>query len=195
MSFYDYRTFPIVSQLVDVIRDVLPLVFREGVGALDLFSPSPEVYIQDPNDIRLMILPVKWQGKMVDAAEFSGDRAHAWKPAATGQQILEAVPTLARLVRQSFVTNAMYSMSRPGCEIVPHIDREEAIGEVLRLHIGLTCPPGDCALIVDGERREWQDGEALLFDSARVTHSAHNRTERPRMILILDLDRKALGVA
>lgn len=63
---------------------------------------------------------------------------------------------------------------------------------MLRLHVGLRCPAGDCALDVAGERREWRDGEALLFDSARVLHSAWNRTAAPRMIAIVDLDRRAL---
>ncbi len=182
-GFIDHRQHPEIVMLANELIRVWPSLFSEAVEALGLFIKSPEIHIQNPDDIRLMILPLKWRGAMADELE----------QLETGSRIIESAPIAGGLARHPLVVSAMYSMSMPGCELIPHKDNESHLGDVWRLHIGLSCPPGDCALIVDGDRREWSDGEILLFDSARVTHSAHNRTARPRLILIVDIDRKALS--
>lgn len=180
-GFIDYRAYPALSSLIADMVARWPELLREAIGAIGHFVPSPEVDIQDADDIRLFILPIKWRGEMADQLEQLCD----------GDKILEAVPVAASLARHPLVPTALFSMSMPGCELIPHVDNESHIGEVLRLHIGLSCP-ADCALIVGDETRAWHDGEVLMFDSARVVHSAHNRSNAPRLILILDVDRKAL---
>jgi hypothetical protein len=192
VSFIDYRAFPIIADLVERLKAAAPDLAIEAISGMDCFSPSPERYIMDQNDVRLFILPVRWQCVTVDKAGLEKDDYRTWRPSVPADQLMKAAPLLAQMTADPLVVNALYSLSVPGCEIVPHIDRESAIGAVYRLHIGLRCPAGDCALIVDGERREWQDGEALLFDSARVEHSAHNRTRQARLIAIIDLDREAM---
>lgn len=181
-GFIDYRSWPALMPLAADMADQYPALFREAVDAIGMFVPSPEIHIQNPEDVRLFILPVKWRGAMADELE----------QLSSGDRILEVVPAAVSLARHPLVRSAMYSMSLPGCMLIPHIDNESHLGDVWRMHVGLSCPPGDCALIVDGERREWRDGEVFMFDSARVEHSAFNRTAAPRMILILDVDRKAL---
>lgn len=190
MSFMRPEDYPAIAPLIDRLSGKVQDLAIEGVKGIEFFSPSPEVYIMD--DIRLFILPAKWQGAMVDSAEYSTKDDRAWKPRATTLEMALATASLRHIVDDPIVVNAMYSLSVPGCEIVPHIDRESAIGEVYRLHLGLRCPDGDCALTVDGETRRWEDGQFMLFDSARVTHSAHNRTAEPRLILIVDIDRRAM---
>ncbi len=187
-GFYDIDAFPAARSLAADLRRSAKALTMEAVDALSCFSPSPEYRIMDPDDVRLFIMPLRWMGIPMDRIEH-GD---GWRPVVDGAHLMAAAPLLARLSDNPLVVNAMYSLSMPGCEITPHIDNESHIGDVLRLHLGLNCPAGDCALIVDGERREWRDGEILLFDSARVVHSAFNRTASPRLILILDLDRPAL---
>lgn len=188
----DWRSCPAAVPLVQQLLAHHEDLASEAIDNLDCFSPSPERYIMDPDDVRLYILPAIWQRQRVDRAALEDGDYRAWRPVASPGRLATATAVLAHLVDHPLVVNAMYSLSFPGCEITPHIDREEAIGEVLRLHVGLRCPVGDCALVVDGERREWRDGEAFIFDSARVTHSAHNRTGQPRLIAIIDLDRQAL---
>lgn len=190
MSFLQVDDYPILAPLIERLQVKAGELAVESVMGIDFFSPSPEVYIMD--EIRLFILPAKWQGKMVDAADYKQTDDRAWKPSASPLQMAFATAHLRRLVDDPLVVNSMYSLSVPGCDIRPHIDRESAIGEVYRLHLGLRCPDGDCALTVDGDTRRWKDGEFMLFDSARVTHSAHNRTLEPRMILIVDIDRAAM---
>lgn len=186
MSFIDHRAIPALVPLVDLLCHRAPDLAGEAVAGLDFFSPSPEYRIMA--EPRLFILPARWQRQLIDQV----DDYHGWQPAVDRGRMAVATRLLAYLTHHPLVVSAMYSMSVPGCEIVPHVDNESAIGDVLRLHVGLRCPAGDCALEVAGERREWRDGEALLFDSARVEHSAWNRTAEPRMIAIIDLDRQAL---
>lgn len=192
-AFMDYRDFPAVIDLVERLKAAAPDLALEAIAGMDCFSPSPERYIIDENDVRLFILPVRWQGQTVEQAALEPNDYRTWRPSVPADQLMKAAPMLVALTADPLVVNAMYSLSVPGCEVTPHIDRESAIGEVYRLHIGLRCPVGDCALIVDGERKEWRDGEALLFDSARVEHSAHNRTRQARLIAIVDLDRRLIG--
>lgn len=180
-SFMDYRSYPALVPVIEQLVERWPDLLREAVHSLDLFARSPEVHIQDPDDIRLFVLPLKWQGAMADQ----------YVELCNGGQILDSVPTAADLVRHPLVVSALYSMSMPGCEITPHLDNESSIGDVWRVHIGLSCP-ADCALIVNGDSRGWRDGEVLMFDSARVEHSAYNHSGQPRMVLILDVDRKAI---
>lgn len=178
-GFINPGDYPALESLLGKFADRWPEIFREGVEAINLFYQSPEVNIQDADDVRLYLLPVKWQGEMAD------------KQLPAGEVILDCVPTAAALSALPLVVSVQYSMSMPGCEISPHVDNEQWIGDVWRCHLGLSCP-ADCALTVDGTTREWVDGQTLVFDSARVEHSAYNRSSRPRMILIIDVDRKAL---
>lgn len=180
-GFIDNRDYPALAPLVAELIECCPELLREAIGAIQHFVPSPEIHIQDADDIRLFILPVKWRGEMADELAQLCD----------GGEILEALPVAASLARHPLVPTALFSMSMPGCELVPHVDNESHIGDVLRLHIGLSCP-ADCALTVGEETRTWHDGEVLMFDSARVQHSAFNRGTAPRLILILDVDRQAL---
>ena len=87
------------------------------------------------------------------------------------------------------IVNCGYSLLLPGTEIVPH---EGYTSDVVRLHIGLRVPDGDCALVVGGEARRWYAGGYLFFDDT-IEHSAHNRTDGERMVLLLDLDRVAIS--
>lgn len=176
MSFMDYREHPAIAPVVDQLVMNHRQLRDEAVAGLDHFMPSPERYIME--EVGLFVLPARWQG----------ERSTAVLPEAGA-----ATQLLGALTDSPAVANAIYSMSIPGCEIVPHIDGDHAIGEVYRVHVGLDCPEGDCALIVDGERREWRTGQAFMFDSARVEHSAHNRTSQCRMIAIVDFYRALAG--
>lgn len=191
-GFLEWRQFAGLKDLGQRLESLAQELKFEAVKGLDCFSPSPERFIMDENDVRLFVLPVRWQGRRVDQVALDPSDYRTFKPSVSPAEMIRATPLLTGLSYHPLIVNAMYSMSMPGCEIIPHIDRDEAIGEVYRMHVGLSCPEGDCALIVDGERREWRDGEVFMFDSARVEHSAHNRTRFCRLIAIIDVDRRAL---
>ena len=103
------------------------------------------------------VFPLKWQGKIVN---------DVW-------------PWL----RSDMVLNAGYSRMAPGTEIEEHVGYTD---DVLRLHIGLSCPARNCAIQVGDQVRSWRNGEVLLFDDT-IEHSAWNRADRDRVILLVDL--------
>lgn len=74
-----------------------------------------------------------------------------------------------------------FSIMRPGCEIHPHVNN---INYVLRGHLCLTTNE-NCALIVNDETKNWQVGELLVFDDTNM-HSAYNRGETDRVVLLFD---------
>ena len=111
---------------------------------------------------------LKWQGQMLPGWE----RHYAGALAAVCPAIV----------------NCGYSLLLPGTEIIPH---EGYTSDVVRMHLGLVVPEGDCALVVGGERRQWAQGKILFFDDT-VEHSAHNRADSERIVLLLDLDRKLI---
>lgn len=119
-------------------------------------------FIEWPEDLHgggWDVFALKWQGKCVYGA-------WSW-------------------LQHDMVRNAGYSRMAPGTVIVPHVGYTN---EVLRLHLGLDCPVGDCAIQVGDEIRAWRDGEVLLFDDT-VEHSAWNRTDRERVVLLVDLQK------
>ena len=91
---------------------------------------------------------------------------------------------------QPLVFNAGFSVLRPGAAIRPHVGYTS---DVLRLHLGLVVPCGDpsrAGIRVGHETRGWSEGECLLFDDTQE-HSAWNRHELPRVVLLVDLLRPA----
>ncbi len=61
----------------------------------------------------------------------------------------------------------------------------------LRCHLGITVPPGDCAIRVGDETRRWSEGRCLVFDDY-FEHEAWNHTDEDRIVLIADLWHPAL---
>ena len=79
---------------------------------------------------------------------------------------------------------ASFSILRAGTEIFPHTGFTD---KVIRCHLGLKIPT-DCAIIVGEESRGWQEGKCLLFDDT-VLHSAYNKSNEDRIVLLLDIER------
>jgi aspartyl/asparaginyl beta-hydroxylase (cupin superfamily) len=88
-----------------------------------------------------------------------------------------------------------FSTLLPGATIPPHSDLWNFS---INLHFAIDIPP-ECSIRVAGEERTWQEGKCLLFDYSFL-HEAHNRSDRRRTCLLLDLwhpevtlpERKAL---
>ncbi|MBB1160978.1 aspartyl/asparaginyl beta-hydroxylase domain-containing protein [Piscinibacter sp. SJAQ100] len=98
-----------------------------------------------------------------------------------------ACPQTVALLRQiPGLKAAMFASLPPGATLVRH--RDPYAGS-LRYHLGL-CTPNDpgCFIEVDGERRHWRDGEAMMFDETFIHHAA-NTTQQPRIVLFCDVER------
>ena len=82
----------------------------------------------------------------------------------------------------------LFSRLAAGARIPPHTGM---INTRLICHLPLIVPPG-CGFRVGGERREWREGELLVFDDT-VEHEAWNHGDSDRIILIFDIWRPELS--
>jgi len=80
-----------------------------------------------------------------------------------------------------------FSVLEPGTHIPPHF----GLGNYkLAIHLPLVLP-GNCAIRVGNETREWEEGKCLIFDDS-FQHEAWNKSRQPRAVLILDVWHPAL---
>lgn len=94
--------------------------------------------------------------------------------------------TVELLKKIPSVNGAMFSMLPPGGQLTRHLD---PVACSLRYHLGLNTPNDDrCYISIDGQPYSWRDGEPLLFD-VTFLHFAHNDSDRPRLILMCDIER------
>lgn len=93
--------------------------------------------------------------------------------------------TTAALARIPGLLNALFSILEPGTHIPPH--RGPYAG-ILRYHMGVIIPEGDCAIRVSDQVLSWREGESLIFDDS-FEHEAWNRTQHPRVVLFVDFER------
>lgn len=77
---------------------------------------------------------------------------------------------------------AFFSMIKPRTRIPPH---GGVTNTRLVCHVPLVIPPG-CGFRVGSETRQWELGNAWVFDDT-IEHEAWNDSDEPRYILIIDL--------
>lgn len=78
--------------------------------------------------------------------------------------------------------NVLFSILDAGTRIPPHTGVNNTR---LFVHLPLIIPPG-CAFRVGGEQREWEPGNAFVFDDT-MEHEAWNNSDEPRAVLIFDI--------
>jgi aspartyl/asparaginyl beta-hydroxylase (cupin superfamily) len=93
--------------------------------------------------------------------------------------------TMALLRELPGVTNAMVSVLEPGKRIPWH---PGIMKGVIRCHLPLRVPSGDCGIRIGRQTFRWREGEPLLFDDS-YPHRAWNSTGERRVVLLLDLVR------
>ncbi|HLP89573.1 MAG TPA: aspartyl/asparaginyl beta-hydroxylase domain-containing protein [Nostocaceae cyanobacterium] len=107
---------------------------------------------------------------------------------AFGQKIAEncnLCPETTKLIETiPGMVTAGFSSLAPGTYIGPHFGATKA---VLRFHLGLMVPE-QCAIRVDKETRSWEEGKCLIFDDT-FEHEAWNRSDKTRVVLLLDFKR------
>ncbi|HET6553873.1 MAG TPA: aspartyl/asparaginyl beta-hydroxylase domain-containing protein [Dyella sp.] len=92
--------------------------------------------------------------------------------------LLNALP-LVRI--RDHAPETLFSVLRPGTHILPH---RGVTNTRLVTHLPLIVP-SDCAINVGGEIHEWKEGQCVSFDDT-FEHEAWNRSERTRVVMILD---------
>ena len=97
-----------------------------------------------------------------------------------------APKTCALIDRIPGMNIALFAVLMPGKSLSRHHD---PFALSLRYSLGLSTPNSEkCGLMVNGEPYIWRDGDGVLFDETYL-HSAYNDTDRPRIILMTDIDR------
>lgn len=105
------------------------------------------------------------------------DENHARCPHTSA--LLESIE-LCRIADQS--PEICFSVLRPGTHILPHYG---VTNLRLVMHLPLIVPP-DCALnVIDGGAHAWEEGRLVMFDDT-FQHEAWNRSDRARVILLMD---------
>ena len=99
----------------------------------------------------------------------------------------QQVPKTTALLRQlPRVSMAMFSILEGGKHIPPHIGFFKS---VLRYHLGLIVPEGECYILVGGQKYSWKEGEDVLFDDT-YKHEVWNKTDGRRVVLFIDVLRE-----
>jgi beta-hydroxylase len=102
------------------------------------------------------------------------------------EENMKRCPITANLVKMCpYIHTAVFSILEPGKVIPPHYGPNKG---VLRYHLGLIVPDGDCHIKVGSDTYRWKEGEGILFDET-FQHSAHNNTDKVRAVLYLDIPR------
>jgi aspartyl/asparaginyl beta-hydroxylase (cupin superfamily) len=100
----------------------------------------------------------------------------------------ELCPFISSMIRKydSLIATAGFSILNAGTIIYPHQGYSD---KLLRCHLGIEVPEGDCFLMVDSIKHQWKEGNAFVFDDT-FEHQAWNSTKKRRIIMLLDLDRE-----
>lgn len=105
------------------------------------------------------------------------DDHHARCPGSSA--VLESIE-LCRVRGQA--PEVCFSLLAAGSHIMPH---HGVTNSRLVMHLPLVVP-GDCALnVIDAGAHHWQEGRLMMFDDT-FQHEAWNRSDQPRLILLMD---------
>jgi aspartate beta-hydroxylase len=183
VQFYDPREFSWVEALqngtADIRRELLPLV-ASGTG----FEP----YIQRTADRpafnpRGLLNNSDWSAYYLikNGVEVAEQAARCPRT----MTLLREVP-LCRINGRT--PSVLFSLLRPGARIRPH---HGFTNVRLICHLPLIVP-GQCALRVGNETREWREGELFMFDDT-IEHEAWNSSAELRVVLLFDIWRPELS--
>jgi hypothetical protein len=107
--------------------------------------------------------------------------------------VADRYPTAAALTAQygNWVGMSSYSILEKDSVINRHTGVENRDNEYVRIHIPLLVPEGDIFFEVEGVEIDWSD--IFAFDN-QLIHSAHNYSNKRRLVYLFDLHRSLLGL-
>jgi len=127
---------------------------------------------------------IDWRGVKLYKTGWKVFGLHDFPDGAPIEENIAKCPRTAAVIKRCFPQHGVvgFSVLQPGTEVFPH---EGSDSPYLRCHLGLIVPPGECALSVGKESRNWSEGRVLVFDD-HAMHAAWNRTPCERVILLID---------
>lgn len=181
-QFYERGEFEWLAEVeaaVPVMREELRAVLADGSG----FAPYVEATADRPRAANPLLNSADW-GAYYFWRHGEKIANHAARCPDT-MAALEHAP-MPMIDKRSPI--ALWSLLKPGTHIQPH---HGLLNTRLICHIPLIVP-GDCALRVGNETREWREGEALIFDDS-FEHEAWNRSESTRVVLLFEIWRPEIS--
>jgi hypothetical protein len=108
-------------------------------------------------------------------------------------KVSKVFPTATALTKKylDYCGCSGYSVLEPGGVIHSHSDIENTSHSTIRIHIPLIIPEGDVCLETGGVKNDWSD--LFAFDNGEL-HSAYNKTNKRRLIYIIDIARSFLSI-
>lgn len=94
-------------------------------------------------------------------------------------------PATTSLMRDGHIVSAFFSILKAGHHLEPH---RGIFKGVVRAHLPLIVPDGDCYMTLNGEKENWQEGKLLFFDDT-FKHDVTNQTSSDRVVLLFDIIR------
>lgn len=156
----------------------------EAVGSQPGFSPYVESEAsRDP----------RWR-------DLAGSQAwvaiHLLKGGVWNGEVVERLPATRAFLAQAplaqcppHAPECFLSRLRPGVVLPPHHGTSNV---KLTVHMAVDLPPRGCTITVGGITKSWPLDDFLVFDDSFL-HSASNRAERDRTVLIMDVWHPALS--
>ena len=211
-GIFRYGDYPKLDEVFDDILPLCPQLLEEVIQPYlgkNIQQKLHNMYIQDT-------LPVfETAGYNVSKEASIGNKQlgkknfdswHAfnlvWNPPELGKNVMEKrmkknrdrLPVLKSIIDkyQEHINVITYSMIAPNSVVLRHTGHENVLGNFLRLHFPLHIPEGDIFLEVNDE--EIQFSEAPFAFNNQIVHSAHNRTDKHRLVMIIDFYRPFLGI-
>jgi aspartyl/asparaginyl beta-hydroxylase (cupin superfamily) len=153
---------------------------KKGEEQYSVFRNEIETYLTKKNNL----FEAYFNRSLVESGQWETLEFFFWTK--KNEANCTACPELAKwLATIPGLTSAGVSRLSPQGEIKPHPGDTNGIA---RCHLGISIPAGlpDCGIMVNGESRAWEEGKILSFCDAYV-HSAWNRTDQFRYIMIIDV--------
>lgn len=197
--FYERAT--LLLRAAYATLDEPPVLARERFRAGELFEQNWKELAEEARRIFEVPNKVPTFGEIMPEQEpLASADGKAWRlfvAKAYGYKVPLApslAPVLCNLTAQCpDVLSAAYSWVPAGKVIPPH---RGPFRGILRYTLGLQVPEARgegerVSLVIDGKEHRLREGQAILWDDTYV-HSSLNTTQRPRMVLLLDIRRKPL---
>jgi aspartate beta-hydroxylase len=177
-AYHDPHLHPWASRLADAF----PEIRREATAILEADSDLPDFFKLPPGTSMDKYLGGSaqrpaWQAFFFYRHGRRYDANHARCPVTS--EVLDSLD-LCRIADQA--PEICYSVIRPHTVLKAHHGVTNAR---LVMHLPLIVPP-DCALnVVDVGEHQWREGELMMFDDTYL-HEAWNRSDRSRVIVLMD---------
>lgn len=174
--YMDPQTHPWASRLQSAFSDIrdeaIGLIRKEG-----LLEDFVRVRPGDRIENYLAGAKPSWEGFFFYRHGLRHDTNHAVCPVTS-----EVLDSIELCEIKGHAPEILFSVLRPGTTILAHhgVTNVRAV-----MHLPLIVPP-DCALnLVGVGEHHWREGELVMFDDT-FEHEAWNRSDHPRVVLLMD---------